>query len=120
MKNPDAHRGETVTFTGTVESIEIMSASTSWYTIAVDDKYSELTYVSFRLPAGAAPIVEDDSVKVVASYYGMVSYEDDWSDTPYQIPSFAATEITVQDSAGYHLQMSAPVRPSGDGLFHGV
>lgn len=73
-RNANAHFLEKIRFNGKVIQVVERSNRENVYRIAVDSNSDCMFYIEYTLPKGASRILEDDTVLVSGTYYGMFSY----------------------------------------------
>lgn len=73
-RNANAHLFEKIRFNGKVVQVVERSSRENVYRIAVDSDSNCMFYIEYTLPKGASRILEDDTVLVSGTYYGMFSY----------------------------------------------
>lgn len=73
-RNANAHLYEKIRINGKVVQVVERSGRENVYRIAVDSDYNCMFYIEYTLPESASRILEDDTVLISGTYYGLFSY----------------------------------------------
>lgn len=95
-RNPDAHHGELIEFTGEVIQV-IEDSSETQYRVAVNGDSDEIFFVSYSRKTGEGRILEDDQVVVQGVCLGTITYESTMGGR-ITIPACSANSIALYDS----------------------
>lgn len=92
-RNPEPYQSKGMTFRGKVVQVVEGSGGDNIYRVAVDSDNSCIFYIEYTLPADASHILENDTVKVTGTYYGIYTYTTTMGST-MSVPAVIATEIS--------------------------
>ena len=92
-RNANAHLFEKIRFNGKVIQVVERSNRENVYRIAVDSDSNCMFYIEYTLPKGVSRILEDDTVLVSGTYYGMFSYSTTFG-SKVTVPAAIAEKIS--------------------------
>lgn len=91
-RNPDPYRLKGMTFKGKIVQVVEGNDGDNIYRVAVDSDSDCMFYVEYTLPSGASRMLENDTVTLTGTYYGIYSYKTTMGST-VSVPALIATDM---------------------------